>query len=160
MDPNTASKRMIISNMMTSSATTPVDEPLPDNPERTSAVLGYQGFKSGQHFWDVKMVLNWALGVVEESSKCSYGDIAWGIHIFCCDKVMRQITPGFGRSDKIISKGPYPQTVRVLLDCDQGTLTFIDLDKMTTIHTIKRTFRGKLFPYFEGIAEILPAKLP
>lgn len=149
--------QVTISDMMTRTLTRLRSQPLPDNPERTSAVIGYQHFKSGKHFWDVKVEHTWALGVVEESNK-QCGSV-WGI---ARDIYLIPLTPdSFGCADPLAEKS-FLQTVRVQLDCDQRTLSFIDLDKMTTVHTLKieHTIGKSLFPYFEGNVKILPAKLP
>lgn len=160
LNPNTSGELLTISEMMTRSSTRGNSNLLPENPERLNAVLGYQGFSSGKHFWDVEVEGFWALGVAVKSSECSYIDNAWGILICPCHKRMNDFYPKIGRDcSNVIMEYSFPKRVRVLLDYNQGTLTFVDLDNKTTIHTIKDTFRGTLFPYFEENVKILPAKI-
>lgn len=154
LNPNTGRKLLTISDMMTRSSAGIRSLQLPDNPERIRAVLGYQGYKSGKHFWDVEVEGYWALGVAEESSDCSNGNNVWGIYICICTVWMHDI-----KSEKILAKDSFPKRVRVLLDYEQGSLSFFDLDKKTTVHTIKCTFGGTVFPYFDNNVKILPAKL-
>lgn len=145
---------MTISDLMTRSSTAIKSQRLPDNAGRICAVLGYQGFKSGKHFWDVEVEGLWALGVTEESSDPSNKDHIWGIYICNCHVWMHEI-----KSDDVVAKDSFPKRVRVVLDYNQGTLSFLDLDKKTTVHTMKCTFRRTVFPYFENNVKILPAKL-
>lgn len=152
LNPNTGSKLLTVSDMMTRSSTGIKSLQLPDNPERICAVLGYQGFKSGKHFWDVEVEGFWALGVAEDP--CSSRDDVWGIYICNCHVWMHDI-----KNEDVISKDSFPKRVRVLLDYNQGILLFLDLDKKATVHTMKCTFKGTVFPYFEDNVKILPAKL-
>lgn len=160
LNSNTSGKLLTISEMMTRSSTCGNSNLLPEDPERLNAVLGYQGFSSGKHFWDVEAEGFWALGVAEESSECPYSNNAWGVLICPCHNEMYEFNPRTGKGcGHVIMRYPFPKRVRVLLDYNQGTLTFVDLDKKATVHTIKDTFRGTLFPYFEENIKILPAKI-
>lgn len=155
LNPNTGSELLTISEMMTRSSTANKSQKLPRNPERTDAVLGYQGFKSGKHSWDVEVEGFWALGVAEESSDRLNVKNVWGIYICTCHVWMHEI-----KSDDVVCKDSFPKRVRVQLDYREGTLSFLDLDKRTVVHTMKCTFKETVFPYFEEGVKILPSKLP
>lgn len=161
LNPNTGSKLLTISEMMTRSSTGNNSQRLPDNPERSDAVLGLQGLSSGKHFWDVEVGGYWALGVAEESSQRSNSNDVWGIYICTCNNWMHELTPWDGGKSggEVVTKSSFPKRVRVLLDYNQGTLAFIDLDEKAIVHTIKHTFRGTVFPYFQDNVKILPAKI-
>lgn len=160
LNPNTGSKLLTISETMTRSSTSSKSQRLPDNPERSDAVLGLQGLSSGKHFWDVEVDGHWALGVAEESSRRSNRNDAWGIYICACTSWMHELTPREGKDGgELVTESSFPHRVRVLLDYNQGTLSFIDLDTKATVHNIKHTFGGTVFPYFEDNVKILPAKI-
>lgn len=150
LNPNTGCKWLMISELMTRASV--YYRPLPDNPERLDGVLGYQGFKSGKHFWDVKVEGFWALGVAEKSGSNSYD--FWGIYNCACTNWIHELTPRHGiNGGEVLTKDSFPTRVRVLLDYNRGTLSFTDLDKTITLHTIKETFSGTVLPYF-GVNEI------
>ncbi|XP_029919673.1 tripartite motif-containing protein 35-like [Myripristis murdjan] len=65
LDPNTANTELILSEDLTSVRRGDGQE-LPDNPERSGAVQGSEGFSSGTHSWDVEVGENtsWFLSLV------------------------------------------------------------------------------------------------
>lgn len=152
LNPNTGGKLLTVSEMMTRSSTAIKSQQLPDNPERTCAILAHQGFKSGKHFWDVEVEGFWALGVAEDP--CSGRNDVWGVYICTCHVWMHDI-----KNDDVIAEDSFPKRVRVLLDYDERKLSFLDLDTNATVHSMKCTFQRTVFPYFENNVKILPAKV-
>ena len=149
---------MVVENL-TCSTKSEKSQPLPGNPERLGLydVLGYEGFTSGKHSWDVEVAGYWAVGVAAKTkvSDQSYGSI-WGIYMCTCSvNILRELTP----EDyvKEVTSDLIPQKVRVQLDYDQGILSFFDLGRKRLLHTIKYTFAKTVFPYFRENAKILPA---
>lgn len=157
MDPNTCAQRMTVSEHLT--CLTSCNSTLfPENPERLrgSDILGYEGFSSGKHSWDVEVDGYWAVGVAAQTS-VSYSEKIWGIYVCSCTNILHELTP----EDyvKEVMKDSFPQKVRVNLDYDKGILSFFDLDRKVPVHIIRYTFTEKLFPYFRGKTKILPPEL-
>lgn len=157
MDPNTCAQRRTVSEHLT--CLTSCDSTLfPENPERLyqSDILGYEGFSSGKHSWDVEVDGYWAVGVAAQTS-VSYSEKIWGIYVCVCTNILRELTP----EDyvKEVMKDSFPQKVRVNLDYDKGILSFFDLGRKVPVRTIRYTFTEKLFPYFRDKTKILPPEL-
>ncbi|XP_006797241.1 zinc-binding protein A33-like [Neolamprologus brichardi] len=157
MDPNTCAQRMTVSEHLT--CLTSCNSTLfPENPERlrVSDILGYEGFSSGKHSWDVEVDGYWAVGVAARTS-VSYSKKIWGIYVCSCTNILRELTP----EDyvKEVMKDSFPQKVRVNLDYDKGILSFFDLGRKVPVRTIRYTFTEKLFPYFCNKTKILPPEL-
>ncbi|XP_029983755.1 zinc-binding protein A33-like [Sphaeramia orbicularis] len=157
LDPNTADSRLTISEHLTSSTVNDKDQPLPDNPERVQdeAVCGSKGFNSGKHSWDVEVGDYWEVGVALKSNK-SYSKI-WSIYKGVCTNIVHEHTP----EDyvKSVCEESLPTKMRVLLDCNQKTLSFFDLDRKITVHTMKYTGTEQVFPYFCKSVKIFPDDL-
>lgn len=157
LDPNTGGSLLILSEHMTRSSSNK-DQPFPYNQERlcTSAILGSEGFSSGNHCWDVEVEGYWGAGVAERVQDQTPEKI-WSIYkTLCCD-VMRERTPE--NDVKLDSEFFYSQKLRVQLDYNHGILSFFDLDRKKPVHTIKCIFTGKVFPFFSENVKILPAEL-
>ncbi|XP_049914555.1 zinc-binding protein A33-like isoform X3 [Epinephelus moara] len=158
LDPNTGDPLLIISEHMTRLTESKKSQPLPENPERlqNSDILGFEGFSSGKHSWDVEVEAEqycWAVGVAARTKK-SINKGFWGISKHTKDPLLEYIQE---REKEIELQGSEPQKIRVHLDYDQGLLSFFDLDRKRPVHTIKYTFTKTVFPYFLGKAKILPA---
>ncbi|XP_041815305.1 uncharacterized protein LOC121622411 [Chelmon rostratus] len=155
LDPNTGDSLLIMSEHLTRSTKGEKSQPLPDNPERLRGddVLGFEGFSSGKHSWDVEVGGFWGVGVAART-KNPVDERIWGIYVCTCHVWLHEIA-----SDDVVSEDSFPQKVRVQLDYDQGILSFFDLDRQTLVHTIKHTFTETVFPYFRENAKILPAEL-
>lgn len=142
LGPNTGSKLMTISDI--------IEGQLTENRLSRNEVLVPEGLKSGKHFWDVALEGYWALGVAEESNKCSTNRNVWGIHRRYHHEWMYELTPEQGEGGgNALEEKSCPKRVRVMLDYNQGTVSFFDLDQKTVVHTIKHTFRNTVFPYFK-----------
>lgn len=149
LNPNTGCSSLTLSQNLTCSESDKAKQ-LPENPERRySGVLGYEGFSSGKHSWDVEVDGWWGLGVTDTPS-------------VICGIAMHTETLGplceLHGSQEII-RAVIPKKVRVLLDYNRGLLTFFDLDRKTHVHTIKYCFTQTVFPYFNSTVKILPAEL-
>ncbi|KAF3702783.1 Zinc-binding protein A33 [Channa argus] len=155
LDPNTGYVNLTESECLTCVTNTVKIKPLPCNPERmaNSEILASESFSSGKHSWDVEVSGYWAVGVAEQRTKQIYKRV-WAIYMCACTDILRELTP----KDyvKVISEDSFPQKIRVQLDYDKGILSFFDLDRKKTIHTIKYSFREPVFPYFREDSKILP----
>ncbi|XP_031722138.1 tripartite motif-containing protein 35-like [Anarrhichthys ocellatus] len=153
LDPNTSGSQLIISEHMTRSTESSKEQPLPENPERLSSleVLGYGGFSSGKHSWEVEVGGDWKVGVVARTKDLLSKRI-WAATWSAGP------APMLCESDNLVSRDPLPQKVSVQLDYDQGIISFFELDRKTLAHTIKYTFTETVFPYFHNNAKLLPAE--
>ncbi|XP_034755932.1 zinc-binding protein A33-like [Etheostoma cragini] len=163
LDPNTGCSGFTISEHMTRSTISDKSQTLPANPERQyNMILGSEGFSSGKHSWDVVVGGPfWAVGVAAKTpSKVpkTHPNI-WAIYRCSCTDILRELTPENYVKEVGLPIHSFPQKVRVQLDYDHGILSFFDLDRKTPVHTIKRTFKEMVFPYFRENAKILPAEL-
>ncbi|KAM4713118.1 E3 ubiquitin-protein ligase TRIM35-like [Anableps anableps] len=159
LDPNTGSYNLIVSENLTRSSESQKFQSFPYNPERMSwsNILGYQGFNSGIHSWDVEVDGYWAVGVTDKTNLQIYPYLrTWAMHMCTCTNILRNLTLGDYMTE--IAKDSFPQKVRVELDYNRGILSFFDIDRRKTVHTIKYRFTETVFPYFRSNAKILPSK--
>ncbi|XP_043093263.1 zinc-binding protein A33-like [Puntigrus tetrazona] len=143
LDPNTANPRLTLSDDLTGVRRSNY-QPVPDNPERFDCyrcVLGSEGFNSGTHYWDVEVKEGsvWTLGVTTASNQRKGWDFfntdVWSLQY----NMSRQ--SGFPVLQQL-------DRVRVVLDYDGGTVSFIDPVTSMHLHTFKTTFTHTLFPFF------------
>ncbi|XP_073707209.1 uncharacterized protein [Garra rufa] len=132
LDPNTANPHLVVSDDLTSVRNSQNKQPLPDNPERFDeyfCVLGSEGFNSGTHCWDVELKesLFWSLGVTTASDQMKRCDFFNNEHL---------------------------DHVRVNLNYDRGTVSFIDPVTNTHLHTFTTTFTHTLFPFFRSSSSL------
>ncbi|KAM6953981.1 nuclear factor 7, brain-like [Aplochiton taeniatus] len=151
LDPNTANPNLSLSDDLTSVRNTNTEQQLPDNPERNTmycTVLGSEGFRSGQHSWEVEMGDHpyWEIGVVNESADRK-GDVEanpengfWTLALVSGEY--------FDVLEECLKLKRRLQRIRVQLDYDRGELSFYDPEDMSLICTHEETFTEKLHPYF------------
>ncbi|KAI3364350.1 hypothetical protein L3Q82_011153, partial [Scortum barcoo] len=94
LDPNTSSSQLRISEHLTRSTIHCKSQPLTRNPERLKiSVLGYEGFISGKHSWDVEVGEYWSIGVATGTKDQRK---IWSIYVytdFLCER-----TPEYDRT--------------------------------------------------------------
>ncbi|KAM9770428.1 nuclear factor 7, brain-like [Menidia menidia] len=132
---------------------------LPDNPERfhhRSCILGREGFNSGVHCWEIKVgdLDNWTLGVAAQSlSRGADFEACPEAGLWCIslrDGEYRALTTpsqilNFDSSDHL-------SRVQVKLDCDEGTLEFINADIGALLFRFRHCFAEMTYPYFESVS--------
>ncbi|XP_030233276.1 tripartite motif-containing protein 35-like [Gadus morhua] len=151
LDPNTASRRLSLSDDLTSVGRRDVIQKVPNNPERFTMyreVLGSEGFSSGEHCWEVEVgdLPIWRIGVAKESVERNGKRTASPDNgIWCLLHRSGEYTQGTG---KTLTLKRTPERIRVQLDYDGGEVSFYDPEDMTLIYTHQHTFTDNIFPYF------------
>ncbi|XP_073727674.1 E3 ubiquitin-protein ligase TRIM39-like isoform X1 [Misgurnus anguillicaudatus] len=162
LDPNTADRRLFLSDDLTSVRRSKDAALLPDNPERfdeCSCVLGSESFNSGIHCWDVQVGDNtrWGLGVMTESAerkKSTYSrSEIWYVEYFS-GKSYAVITPL--KTPLRLQVKVKADRIRVELDYERGKLSFSDPLTNTHIHTFTHTFTERVYPWFSVDCNISP----
>ncbi|XP_065271862.1 zinc finger protein RFP-like [Emys orbicularis] len=140
LDPDTAHPELVLSEDWKSVRRGNTRQDLPKNLERFDTepcVLGWEGFTSGRHCWEVEVVAGrcWAVGVARGSvrrkgqiSRSPEGGIwavgQWGRHF---QALTSPVTP--------LPLSRAPSRIWVCLDCDRGQVTFINADDEAPIFT-------------------------
>ncbi|KAL0970063.1 hypothetical protein UPYG_G00236640 [Umbra pygmaea] len=128
---------------------------LPDVPERFNTVvivLGREGFTTGRHYWEVQVgdKDDWYLGVAKESVNRK-GRIAvsashgyWALAMKKGQEYRVSTTPPL-----TLNLDTKPKRVGVYVDCEEGQVSFYDVEEKSHIYTfMEDKFREKLFPFF------------
>ncbi|KAM4629882.1 nuclear factor 7, brain-like [Polymixia lowei] len=162
LDPNTVHPDLILSGDLTSMKWSGETQQLPNNPERFDTwiqVMGSEGFDSGTHSFDVEVGdnTNWILGMATESVQ-KKGDIEgayWRV-AFYSRKYNAYSSTGLNMDLPVTQN---PRRIRVNLDWDRGTLSYLDPDTNTYLHTFMHTFTEKLFVYIGTVCTYSPLRL-
>ncbi|XP_007949663.1 tripartite motif-containing protein 15 [Orycteropus afer afer] len=155
LDPQTASRSLVISEDRKSVRYTRQKQNLPDSPlrfERLPVVLGSRGFSSGRHSWQVEVQLGdgggCTVGVAQETVKrkgdrgLSADEGIWAV-ILSHQQCWASTSPG---TDLLLDE--IPRHVCVTLDYEAGRVTLQNTETGAPIFTFTTSFSGKVFPYF------------
>ncbi|XP_070837743.1 nuclear factor 7, brain [Chaetodon trifascialis] len=153
LDPNTAHPCLILSDDLTSLHYSKQLGCCPDNPERfhiSAEVVGMTALGSGSHHWVVETGSNqdWLLGVASLSVPRN-AEIAArpenGFWTLCFrDGKFRAMTS----PPTLLTVPRMPNQVKVQLDYNKGTVSFLDPVDETLIYAFTHTFTEALIPYF------------
>ncbi|KAF7698902.1 E3 ubiquitin-protein ligase TRIM35-like [Silurus meridionalis] len=152
LDPNTAHPCLHLTDNLTRMELHNSSQELIVNPLRFtdySSALGSKGFDSGRHCWDVEVGNNsaWAVGVISETAHKRKEISKQGLWYIGYYKGKY----GQGLSDEMltpINLKEKLQRVRVLLDWDEGCVSFFNPVNDTHVHTFLHTFTERVYPYF------------
>ncbi|KAF0032797.1 hypothetical protein F2P81_015087 [Scophthalmus maximus] len=153
LDPNTAHPCLILSDNLTSLHYSKQPSCCPDNPERfhiSAEVVAMSPLGSGSHHWVVETGSNqdWLLGVVSLSVPRN-GEVSarpengfWTL-CFRHGEFRAMTSPP---TPLTLSKAP--RQIKVQLDYDKGTVSFVDPADNTVLCAFTHTFTETLLPYF------------
>ncbi|KAF7643272.1 hypothetical protein LDENG_00242400 [Lucifuga dentata] len=153
-DPRTANGHLFLSQENRKAEhLTSGPRPVPAHEARfdyTWQVLCFQGFKGGQHYWELEVSKPWAyLGVTyetiprkEKGKRCMVGmnDLSWSLQL---DE--RQLSAWHNGRRETLSGHSQHSRIGMLLDYEAGTLTYYG-DGQTRLHAFHCAFTQKLFP--------------
>lgn len=153
-DPRTANGHLVLSNenrkaehLTTGPLTVPPDK---NRFDHTWQVLCFQGFKHGQHYWELEVSKPWAfLGVTydsiprkEKGKQCMVGmnELSWSLQL---DE--RHLRAWHNGQQETLAGPPQHSRIGMLLDYEAGTLTYYG-DGQTRLHAFHCAFKQELFP--------------
>ncbi|XP_043942309.1 zinc-binding protein A33-like [Protopterus annectens] len=153
LDPVTAHPALFLSKDQTAVQYGVIRWQLHDDPRRFDqcpCVLGLEGFRSGIHYWEVKVGNNpeWDIGVAGESINrkgqitLTDKDGFWTLLLRDGNKYVVTKTPS-----EVLCLTVKPQKIGVYLDYEGGQLSFYNADNMSHLYTFTDTFLEILYPY-------------
>ncbi|XP_003794068.1 tripartite motif-containing protein 35 [Otolemur garnettii] len=157
LDPNTAAGWLSVSDDL-SSVTNHGYRVQVENPERFSSapcLLGSRVFSQGSHAWEVALggLPSWRVGVMrvrqdsEGHSHSCYHDTRSGFWYVCRTQGVEGdhcVTSDPTSSPLVL---PIPRRLRVELECEEGELSFYDIERQCHLYTFHACF-GPVRPYF------------
>lgn len=127
-----------------------IGQNLPSNPKRFDTwhcVLGYEGFASGRHYWEVQLGdgRDWAVGVARESVTRK------GRIILNPEGGIWALGQWGGQFQALsVPEASLPWRLRVYLDCEVGQVAFYDGDTEALIFTfpLPSFTQERIHPWF------------
>ncbi|XP_074533790.1 E3 ubiquitin-protein ligase TRIM21-like [Halichoeres trimaculatus] len=155
LDPDTANRKLILSDDGKQVYHSDAKKDLPDKPERFDTslnVLAKQSFSSGRFYFEVQVKgkTAWTLGVAKESINrkgkiiLSPRNGYWTIWLRNENEYEALAGPGVRL---YLQSGP--EKVGVFVDYEEGLVSFYDVDAVSLIYSFTGcSFTEKLYPYF------------
>ncbi|XP_076018307.1 uncharacterized protein LOC143010053 isoform X2 [Genypterus blacodes] len=153
-DPSTANPRLSLSADNTQLTIGQAEQDVADQPGRFDtalAVLGMNGFRGGRHYWEVSIAGKqcYNLGMASESANRRGSIIIMPANGYWTITLNKQ---GQLRAmDRQVSTIPVkilPLTLGILLDYQQGQISFYDAGKRAHLYTfVGQTFTDKIYPF-------------
>ena len=153
LDPMTNHSWLLVSDDQKKVMESHTEYDLPYSPQRYDSwpcVLGWEGYLSGRHYWEVDLANDgyWRVGVTTGSSK------RHGRFPMCPSKgywTLWRSTRQFYACTKPETALPLalvPRRLGIYLDYEEGQISFYDAENCSHIYTFKGHFREKLYPLF------------
>ncbi|NXF94787.1 BT1A1 protein, partial [Eubucco bourcierii] len=155
LDPDTAHCDLVLSEDCRDVKRGDRRQDLPDGPQRFNpwrCVLGWEGFTSGRHCWEVEVVDGggWTVGVCREDVKRK-GEIEFKPEegIWAVGQWAGQFQALSSPNHTLLPHLRTPRRLRVCLDCAQGQVAFFSVDEKVPIFTFPLTScKGvKVYPW-------------
>ncbi|KAL0964929.1 hypothetical protein UPYG_G00274570 [Umbra pygmaea] len=155
LDPDTAHRKLILSDDGKQVKHGDKKQNVPGNLKRFNVavcVLGKEGFSSGRFYYEVmvKRKTDWTLGVARESVNRK-GKITLSPKHGYWSVWLRNGDEYEALTDHIVplSLRQKPQKVGVFVDCEEGLVSFYDVEARSHIYSFTGcSFTEKLYPYF------------
>ncbi|XP_042284659.1 centrosomal protein of 290 kDa isoform X6 [Thunnus maccoyii] len=154
LDPNTAHRRLALSDHNTQIHADDDDQDVPDNPGRFDVVLaalGSTGFSTGRHYWEVSVAEAncYLLGMASESSQRK-GTLSFkplkGYWTIVLNK-QGQYKAMNNRPITLPVQTP-PLMLGILLDYNKGQISFYDAGTRSHLYSfVGQKFTGKIYPF-------------
>uniref|UniRef100_A0A8C4Y236 Butyrophilin subfamily 1 member A1 n=1 Tax=Gopherus evgoodei TaxID=1825980 RepID=A0A8C4Y236_9SAUR len=153
LDPDTAYPHLILSENRKSVEWRSQHRDVPDCPKRfdcVTCVLGYEGFTSGRHYWEIDVGdgTNWGVGVARETVSrkgwihFSPQEGVWAVEE--CRGQYRALTP----IEIPLSLSKSIRKIGIYLDYERGRVAFYDLVREDPFFTFTAHFTENIFPFF------------
>ncbi|XP_078541624.1 E3 ubiquitin-protein ligase TRIM39-like [Lissotriton helveticus] len=157
LDPETAHPGLLLSKRGRRAKWAERQKPPTDSTKRFTmypCVLGSEGFTSGRHYWEVKLLLHkvggWAVGVASESVDRKGGITGspkggiWAIGMEKSGQYWALTSP-----QTSLSPRGKPKKLGVYLDYEGGLLSLFNANSMEHLYTYPQApFTDRLFPFF------------
>ncbi|GCC18917.1 hypothetical protein chiPu_0018119 [Chiloscyllium punctatum] len=164
LDPSTAHPRLVVSDHKASVKFSDSKQQVPDLPARFvnwHSVLACEGFKSGQHYWEVEVGNNstWAVGLARASvprKKDFSPEPRAGVWALWRLKD-EYTTLAMPRTALPVHTGP--RTLGVYLDYEAGQVSLYDAVNLSHLCTFTDKFTEKVHPFFLTGCALDPLKL-
>uniref|UniRef100_W5N8X7 Si:ch211-114c12.5 n=1 Tax=Lepisosteus oculatus TaxID=7918 RepID=W5N8X7_LEPOC len=153
LDPQTVHPWLVLSDDLRKVQEGRKELNLPSSPQRFDGwpcVLGWEGFSSGRHYWEVDLANNgyWRIGVTTASSErkgrfpMNPAQGYWTLwrstrQFWACTKPETPLPVSL-----------VPRKVGVYLDYEEGQVSFYNVESRSHIYTFTDTFKEKLYPLF------------
>ncbi|XP_014327864.2 NLR family CARD domain-containing protein 3-like isoform X4 [Xiphophorus maculatus] len=158
LDPNTAGRKLVLSDNNKSAKIVTTEQPYPDHPDRFewNQLLCTNGL-TGRCYWEVEWSGRVLVSVSYRSltrrglsSDCWFGgnELSWGLR--CCDDVGYAICHKNNMAIVPLPQSCLSHRIAVYLDRPAGTLSYyrVSADTLTHLHTFNATFTEPLYPGF------------
>ncbi|XP_034531956.1 E3 ubiquitin-protein ligase TRIM39 isoform X2 [Notolabrus celidotus] len=153
LDPKTNYPWLLLSEDQRMVQESHCEADLPYSPQRFDSwpcVLGWEGYNSGRHYWEVDIANNgyWRIGMTTAESKRE-GRFPmfpkqgyWALwrstnKFYACTK-----------PETVLPTALVPRRMGIYLDYKEGQISFYNAETKTHIYTFTGNFRGKLYPLF------------
>ncbi|KAM4585344.1 E3 ubiquitin/ISG15 ligase TRIM25-like isoform 2-T3 [Odontesthes bonariensis] len=154
-DPRTAHKRIVLSEGFTKASVSDDHVNYTDCPERfavCSQVLATKGFSTGRHYWEARLSSNNFTGIglaysrmdrKGPTSRLGRNPLSW------CVEWFNVKLSAWHNSSETVLVNPNPKRVGVLLDCEEGRVTFYNVaDRAYPFHSFEFPFTEAVYPAF------------